>query len=451
MEFNNKRVLVYGLGKSGIGAARLLLKHQAKVMVYDTNNSLLKEEIFKELETEVEVYLGKFPEKILNTVDLVVLSPGVPTSLPEIKAMKEKDIKVIGEIELAWICSKGEVLAITGTNGKTTSTTLLGEIIKEYNKNTFVVGNIGIPYTKVADQSTDDSAIVAEISSFQLETIDTFHPKVSAILNVTPDHLDRHLTMENYAAVKKSITKNQDAKDYCILNYEDKITRKMADSILAKVIFFSSKRRLDYGAFLEDDKIIFRDKEDIVIANIKELNLLGTHNYENIMAVTAMAYVYGVPVETIRSVLLDFMGVPHRIEYIGEYKGIAYYNDSKGTNPDAAIKAVKAMNRPTVLIAGGYDKKADYKEWIDSFHGKVKELILLGETKEDIARDAAKEGFDQYVFVDTFEEGVEKAIALAKEGDAVLLSPACASWGMFNNYEERGDRFKELVKSLNQQ
>lgn len=451
MKFDNKRVLVYGLGKSGIGAAKLLIRHRAEVVVYDTNNSLFKEEIIKELGTEVEIFLGKFPEQILANIDLAVLSPGVPTSLPEIVLMRERDIKVIGEIELAWVCGKGEVLAITGTNGKTTSTTLLGEIIKEYNKNTFVVGNIGMPYTDIADETTDESTIVAEISSFQLETIDTFHPKISAVLNVTPDHLDRHHTMEIYSDVKKSITKNQTGLDYCILNYEDDITREMAETIDAKIVFFSSKRRLDYGVFLEDDKIIFRDETDLVITDVKDLNLLGTHNYENIMAVTAMAYVYGVPQDTIREVLHAFMGVPHRIEFIGEFKGITYYNDSKGTNPDAAIKAVKAMNRPTILIAGGYDKKADYKEWIDSFHGKVKELILLGETKEDIAKDAEQEGFHNYVFADSFDEGVEKAVRIAKRGEAVLLSPACASWDMFSNYEERGNRFKELVGELNRQ
>lgn len=452
MEVKNKKVLVFGSGISGVGAVHLLELQGADVILYDGNEKLKEEDVREKLDKDnkAEIILGEFPEELLDSLQLVVLSPGVPTDLPVVEKMKAHHIEIIGEIELAYAFGKGDVLAITGTNGKTTTTSLLGEIMKNYKEKAFVVGNIGNPYTVIADQTDDDTVIVAEMSSFQLETIATFRPKVSAILNFTPDHLNRHHTMEAYVAAKKNIALNQEEDDFCVLNYEDPLTREFGQQLKTQVFYFSSKRSLDQGIYLKDEKIIYQEenKQAIELCHVGELQILGNHNYENVMAASAMALLYGVPVQIVQDTIKAFKGVEHRIEYVAEKGGVVYYNDSKGTNPDAAIRGIQAMNRPTVLIGGGYDKNSEYTEWIQSFDGKVKKLILIGATKEKIAADAEKCGFTDYVFADTFEEAMEKAVEFAEEGDAVLLSPACASWGMFPNYEVRGDRFKELVHAL---
>lgn len=450
VELNGKRVLVFGSGKSGIGAAALLDSRGAETILYDGNEKLDAKNISAQLPNckNVKVLLGELPEDVMKILDLVVMSPGVPTDLPIVEQMKKEGIPIWGEVELAFCCGKGDVLAITGTNGKTTTTTLLGEIMKAYAEEVYVVGNIGNPYTLEAMKMTDQAVTVAEISSFQLETIHSFHPKVSAILNITPDHLNRHHTMENYIAAKEAITKNQKDPEVCVLNYEDDVLRAFAEETNARPFFFSSRRELETGIYLKDGEILYRNPDTISVCNVKELQLLGVHNYENVMAAVAMAAVYGVPMDTIRTVIRGFGGVEHRIEYVTEKNGVAYYNDSKGTNPDAAIRGICAMNRPTVLIGGGYDKQSEYKEWIESFHGKVKKLVLIGDTKHKIAKDADACGFHDYIFADTFEEAVRMSSEIAESGDAVLLSPACASWDMFKSYEERGEIFKELVKSL---
>lgn len=452
MEVKNKKVLVFGSGISGVGAVHLLELQEADVILYDGNDKLKEEDVREKLDkdSKAAIILGEFPEGLLDSLQLVVLSPGVPTDLPVVEKMRAHHIEIIGEIELAYAFGKGDVLAITGTNGKTTTTSLLGEIMKNYKEKAFVVGNIGNPYTVIADQTDDDTVIVAEMSSFQLETIASFRPKVSAILNFTPDHLNRHHTMEAYVAAKKNIALNQEEDDFCVLNYEDPLTREFGQQLKTQVFYFSSKRSLDQGIYLKDKKIIYQEenKQAVELCHVGELQILGTHNYENVMAASAMALLYGVPVKIVQDTIKAFKGVEHRIEYVAEKGGVVYYNDSKGTNPDAAIRGIQAMNRPTVLIGGGYDKNSEYTEWIQSFDGKVKKLILIGATKEKIAADAEKCGFTDYVFADTFEEAMEKAVEFAEEGDAVLLSPACASWGMFPNYEVRGDRFKELVHAL---
>lgn len=447
---NGKKVLVFGSGKSGIGAVTLLEHEGIETILYDGNEKLDEGEVLSRLpeECRTEILIGEFPSERVGEIEMVVLSPGVPTDLPLVKTFAEAGIPIWGEVELAFYFGKGDVLAITGTNGKTTTTTLLGEIMKEYKPEVFVVGNIGNPYTMEALKMTDQSVTVAEISSFQLETIHRFAPKISAILNITPDHLNRHHTMENYIEAKEAIACNQSKENYCVLNYEDEILRKFGDQTEATVFYFSSSRELERGIYLKDGEIVYRNPETVTVCRTDELQLLGTHNYENVMAAVAMAALYGVPMETIRNVIKRFSGVEHRIEYVMEKNGVAYYNDSKGTNPDAAIRGITAMNRPTILIGGGYDKKSAYDEWIESFDGKVKKLILIGETKDKIAETAKKHGFNDYVFADSLEEAVRLAKSEAKEGEAVLLSPACASWDMFRSYEERGERFKELVKSL---
>ena len=450
MEVTGKKVLVFGSGISGIGAVKLLEDHGAEVILYDGNDKLDKVAMKEQLGDGVkaEIIIGEFPEKLIDTLDIAVLSPGVPTDLPVVNAMRDKKVAVIGEVELAYAFGKGDVLAITGTNGKTTTTTLLGEIMKAYKEHTYVVGNIGNPYTVAARQMEEDAVAVAEMSSFQLESIVTFRPKVSAILNFTPDHLNRHHTMEAYVNAKKNIAKNQTAEDYCILNYEDERTREFGEHIDAQVIYFSSRQKLEKGIYLDNGNMIYKNPEEVLVCNVDEIQLLGMHNYENYMAAVAMAAVYGVPMDIIRKVIRAFKGVEHRIEYVTEKNGVVYYNDSKGTNPDAAIKGIQAMNRRTVLLGGGYDKGSEFTEWINAFDGKVKKLILIGATKEKIAADAEKCGFHDYVFADTFEEAVLLAAKTAESGDAVLLSPACASWGMFPNYEVRGDEFKRIVNSL---
>ncbi len=450
MEITGKNVLVFGSGISGIGAAGLLEERGASVTLYDGNDKLDTEEIRGKMKdgAKADIVLGEFPEELFTKLDLVIISPGVPTDLPVVNRMREAGIPVVGEIELAYELGKGEVLAITGTNGKTTTTALLGEIMKAVYDSAFVVGNIGIPYTNVVDETRDDSVIVAEMSSFQLESIVDFRPRVSAILNITPDHLNRHHTMEAYIQAKKNVAINQTAEDTCVLNYEDEVLREFGETLQTKVLYFSSKRKLDKGIYLEDGNIIYRNPDKCLVCNVKELKLLGVHNYENVMAAVAMAAAYGVPMDSIRKTIKEFAGVEHRIEFVAEKNGVAYYNDSKGTNPDAAIRGIQAMNRPTYLIGGGYDKQSEYKEWIESFDGKVKKLILIGQTREKIAKEAEECGFTDVMLLDTFEDAVLTAAKLAEPGEAVLLSPACASWGMFKNYEERGDKFKEIVNSL---
>ena len=450
MDMKNKKVLVFGSGISGIGAGKLLEQVGASVVLYDGKETLDKEVLKAQLgdDTKAEIILGELSEEVMETLDLVVMSPGVPTDLPVVLKMRDMGIPIWGEVELAYTYGKGDVLAITGTNGKTTTTALLGEIMKNYKESVFVVGNIGNPYTAAALEMREDSVAVAEMSSFQLETIHEFRPKVSAILNITPDHLNRHHTMEAYIKAKEDIAKNQTKEDTCVLNYEDEVTRKIGENVKANVLYFSSQRKLDRGIYLDDGNIILRQDEEILVCNVNELKLLGTHNYENVMAAVAMAAAYGTPMEVIRRTIKEFAGVEHRIEFVREKDGVAYYNDSKGTNPDAAIKGIQAMNRPTVLIGGGYDKDSEYEEWIQAFDGKVKLLVLVGATKEKIAEAAERVGVVSDVMADSLEEAVEKCIEAAEPGDAVLLSPACASWGMFKNYEERGDKFKELVNCL---
>ena len=451
MELTKKCVLVFGTGISGIGAAHLLLAKGAEVILYDGNTEKDKDALLAEFPagSKVRIVLGELPEAEMEQLDLVVMSPGVPCDLPVVLAMKEKGIHIWGEVELAYECGKGDVLAVTGTNGKTTTTSLLGAIMQAYHPEVYIVGNIGNPYTEAAPKMTDDAVTVAEISSFQLETIEKFAPKVSAILNITPDHLNRHHTMEEYIRVKELITKNQTESDTCVLNYEDEILREFGKTLHTKVIYFSSLHKLEKGMYLDDGEICYRDENGVQkLCRTAELNLPGRHNHENVMAAAAMALAYGVPHEVIRKVVCAFKAVEHRIEFVTEKNGVVYYNDSKGTNPDAAIKGIQAMDRPTLLIGGGYDKGSSYSEWIQAFDGKVKYLVLIGQTREKIAAEAKALGFTDIVFADSLAEAVQFCADHAKKGDAVLLSPACASWGMFPNYEVRGRMFKELVNNL---
>ena len=451
MDLKGKRVLVFGSGKSGIGAAELLGQVGACPVLYDGNPDLDKEAVLHKTASikETDIYAGGLPEEVQKSLDLAVLSPGVPTDLPLVKSFYEQGLPVWGEVELAFRTGKGRVLAITGTNGKTTTTALLGKIMEDAEDSVFVVGNIGTPYTSKALEMTEDSVTVAEISSFQLETIEKFAPCVSAILNITEDHLNRHHTMEEYIRVKELIVKNQKPEDVCVLNYEDPVLREFGKNIVPQTVYFSSERRLEKGIFLEDGQIILKtEDQEISLVKTDDLKLLGKHNFENVMAAAAMAYYAGVSVESIRKSICEFTAVEHRIEYVTEKNGVVYYNDSKGTNPDAAIKGIQAMNRPTWLIGGGYDKGSSYDEWLNSFDGKVRSLVLIGQTKEKIREAAERLGVCSCILCEDLQEAVKICAETAQPGEAVLLSPACASWGQFDNYEQRGDCFKEYVKNL---
>ncbi len=447
-----EKCLVIGSGISGLGSVKLLEHMGAEIVLYDSK--LTEEEIRAKLPTEskVQCAAGELSEQIKDWTETVVLSPGVPVDIPVVLELKERGASIIGEIELGCRNDRGRIIAITGTNGKTTTTTLVGEIMKAHcgGEKVFVVGNIGNPYTSECLKTNEDTVTVGEISSFQLETTEEFHPVVSAILNITPDHLDRHHTMEAYVAAKEAITKKQDKSDVCVLNYENEFTRDFGERCPAGVVFFSSATELENGYFLRGDKIVkSKNGECRELMDIhRDMNLVGICNVENVMAAIAITEGAGVPLETILSVIRTFRAVEHRIEFVATKRGVDYYNDSKGTNPDAAIQGIRAMSKPTVLIGGGYDKGSEYDEWIESFENKVKWLVLIGQTREKIAECAKKHGFTNIRFADSFEECLHLCTELAEDGDAVLLSPACASWGMFPNYEVRGKQFKEYVHGI---
>lgn len=442
----SNKALVIRAGKSGINAAKLLMAHGYEVAVFDGNVSADKSKIQESI-GNVEVFLGDMSEEVIATFDMAVVSPGVPLDNLIVKKINDANVKLIGEIELGYIYEKGSVVAITGTNGKTTTTTLVGDIIKRWKSNTIVAGNIGFPYTNEVIKSENDSISIIEISSFQLETIDTFHAKVAAILNITPDHLDRHKTMETYAEAKFNVTKNQTADDFVILNFDDERLREFAKRCTSHVLWFGRVNKPDTGYYYKDRVIyrIYEDREEEIL-NVDDINLIGDHNYENVMAALAIAEAAGVPSDITIDVTKNFHAVEHRIEKVDTIDGVVYYNDSKGTNTDASIKAIKAMSRPTLLIAGGYDKNSPYDDFIESFDGKIKELVLIGATAEKIKACALEHGFTNIKMADSLEEAVSICKADSENGDAVLLSPACASWDMFKSYEQRGRLFKDLVK-----
>lgn len=450
MDFKDKKVLVSGVAKSGVSAAYLLKKLGANVTIQDAKTEDKLGNVVTELKNNgIALYLGSNPDDLIENMDILVMSPGVPTDLPFVNKAREKNIPVIGEIELAYMFCKSPIIGITGTNGKTTTTTLVGDICKAYYNNTFVVGNIGNPFADITLDTTNNGAVVAELSSFQLETINEFKPKVSAVLNITPDHLNRHHTIENYIAAKERVFENQTADDYCILNYNDEITKAMAKKTKAKVVFFSLNNKLNEGIYSDENSIYIKALGyDQKVIDINELKILGGHNVENAMAAIGCSIALGVPMDIVVKVLKEFTAVEHRIEYVTTVNDIEFYNDSKGTNPDASIKAVEAMKRPICIIAGGYDKGSDFTEWIDTFKGRVKFVAVIGAVKDKIVDTLNKADFTNYKTADTFEEAIDLCYENADKGDCVLLSPACASWDMFKSYEQRGEIFKDYVRKL---
>ena len=449
----SQKVLVAGTGLSGTAAARLVLDRGGEVVLYDGNASLKEEEIKAKFDKEakVSVVLGEIKRSDLLGVELCIISPGIPLDSPFVAVVDDAKIPILGEIELAYQCSLGRLAAITGTNGKTTTTALTGEILKAKYEETFVVGNIGDPYTSRVLEMTEDSVTVAEVSSFQLETIMDFRPHVSAILNITPDHLNRHGTMENYTRIKECITLNQTEDDSVVLNYDDPVLREFGQDpdLKPKVTWFSSREKLADGFCMSGDNIVYCQKgRETILVNVRDMKLLGRHNYENVMAAAAIGFLMGVALADIGRVAENFNPVEHRIEFVRERTGVRYYNDSKGTNPDAAIQALRAMPGPTLLIAGGYDKNSEYDDWVSEFEGKVRYLVLIGQTRDKIAECAKKHGFTEIMYAEDMQEAVQVCAVYADIGDYVLLSPACASWGMFKDYEERGRVFKECVMAL---
>ncbi|SKC78836.1 UDP-N-acetylmuramoyl-L-alanine--D-glutamate ligase [Maledivibacter halophilus] len=449
MNLKDKNVLVVGMAKSGIPTVKVLSSLGANITV----NDIKTEENLKNILDEIahlcdDIVLGVHPERI-EKYDLIVLSPGVPTDLVFLKKAKKENIEIIGELELAYRLSKGKYLAITGTNGKTTTTALVGEIFKNASLKTFIVGNIGLAAISKALETTDDTFLITEVSSFQLETIEKFKPRISAILNITPDHLNRHKTMENYIEAKANIFMNQEENDLVILNYDNDITRNLASKANCRVIFFSRKEILKEGVYVQGGNIIVKDNDDIdIICKTNDIYIAGNHNLENALAAVAFAYYSGINIDIIKYTLNSFKGIEHRTEFVCEIDGIKFYNDSKGTNPDASIKAVEGLKGPLVLIAGGMDKGGLFDEFVASFNNKVRALILLGETAYKIKETAEKYGFKNIYIVKNMEEAVNVAYKNAKKNDTILLSPACASWDMYESYEVRGRHFKDCVGKI---
>jgi UDP-N-acetylmuramoylalanine--D-glutamate ligase len=450
MQIRGKKVLVIGAAVTGIPAVEQLSKLGAHVTLNDKKTKEEITEMLRETNLDnVKIIGGEHPSELADECDFIVVSPGVPLDIPVINRAKDLGKEVIGEVELAYRLTSTPIAAITGTNGKTTTTALLGEIMKESGRGTFITGNIGRAMISEVDNAKPQDIFVLEASSFQLESTVDFRPHISAILNITPDHLDRHKTFKNYIDAKCKVFQNQKPGDFAILNKDDEETYKTADRVLCKRLFFSRKEILEEGAYVEDDCIVIKlgeHKERII--EIDEIYIPGPHNIENSLAAALMAYCLGVKVEVIRRVLREFKGVEHRIEFVDEINQVTYYNDSKGTNIDASKVAVLAMNRPIVLIAGGYDKGSEFDDFVKTFDGRVKDLVLIGVTADKIEKTAREHGFNNIHRVSTFEDAVATCSRLAKPGDCVLLSPACASWGMFKNFEERGRIFKSLVKGL---
>lgn len=446
-----KTYLVAGLGVSGKGAVELFKKEGIEFVLYDSDDSINKEEIIKELDInpEIKFICGEISESDFSEIEGVIISPGISLDASVVEMAKGLGLPIIGEIELAYEFAKGRLVAITGTNGKTTTTALVGEILRCQFEGTVVAGNIGKSYAKVAGETTDESVVVAEISSFQLETIEEFKPGISAILNITPDHLNRHITMENYSKIKMDIAKNQTENDVCVLNYEDDFLREAGKEIKPEAIYFSCKREMEYGAFYRGNQIIYKENGiETLICTSDEVKLLGLHNVENIMAAVIIAVKMGIPFDVISKAVKAFKGVEHRLEFVADIDGVLYYNDSKGTNVDSTIKAIEAMSGRVILIAGGYDKNVDFDELIKSFGRTVRYMIVFGETATKLTEAANKFGFSNISEVLNLKEAVDVAAKNAKNGETVLFSPACASWDMYKNFEQRGEHFKRVVNEL---
>jgi len=449
VELSGKRVLVVGLGKSGLAAAHFLKARGARVTVSDARPATLIAEISEMLEQGYMVEAGSHGLLTFRRQDLIVVSPGVPMSTPELKQVRAMGAHIIGELELGAEFLLGEIVAVTGSNGKTTTTTLLGEILKAAGRPTLVGGNIGLPVTALVADSTPETWSVIEVSSFQLETVETFKPRIALVLNITPDHLDRHGSFAVYAAVKARITEFQTAEDFLVLNGEDKDTQLVAAKTKAQIYWFSGRRPIKQGAFVHGESIFFTPREGAKpepVMPVAEIPLAGAHNVENVLAAVCAARLAGVASETIRSTVAAFKAVEHRLEFVREVAGVRYYNDSKATNVDATMKAIEAFPGGIHLILGGKDKGSDYTVLAPLLRERVKTVITIGSAAEKIERQL--DGVVKIEGAKTLDRAVAFAQEAAVAGDTVLLAPACASFDQFENYEQRGRVFKELIVAL---
>ena len=445
----SKRVLVIGAARSGLAAVDFLREHDCDVILTDMKSEANEAVLAHLRQLGVQMIWGEQPDVSALRPDLIVISPGIPLSIAPAAAAKAMGIPIINETELAFRSAKASFVAITGTNGKTTTTSLLGELLKDEHHQVVVGGNIGLPLVSIAENLGEEDIIVAEMSSFQLETTVSFKPKVALMLNLTPDHLDRHGDMQGYLEAKAKIFANQDEDDYLILNADDDYLAPLAKRARSQVIFFSRKHILKEGVCLRGDTVVFCcNGKETSICPKQAIAIKGAHNLENAMAAAAAAMVLGIKPERIREVLKTFAGVEHRLEPVRTWHGVLFVNDSKGTNPDSTIKALEAYDESLILIAGGKNKGSDFTALAQLIAQKVKQVILIGQAKEELRLALAVCGYEQVLMADTYEAAVQLAAELAEPGDVVLLSPACASWDMFNSYEERGRLFKKLVNEL---
>ncbi len=454
MNLKDKKVLIVGFARSGVGAAKLLHDKGAKITINDIKTDKELSQQIKMLEGyDIDFQLGQKADGLVDLHDLIVVSPGVPTNLSFFNIAKEAQVKIIGELELGYLYTKCPIAAITGTNGKTTTTALLGEIFKKSGKNTFVAGNIGESIAACALSTNEEDLMALEVSSFQLETIDEFKPHVAAILNITPDHLDRHKDMNGYKDVKKRIFINQDKNDYAVLNYDDKYSKEIKKSVKSNLYYFSIENAVENGVCIKNDAVVFCEKgqADVPITHPDEVRIPGKYNLQNAMAAACIAMLFGIDANVIRYVLASFEGVEHRLESVCEAKGIRFINDSKGTNPASTICAIESMENPTVLILGGYDKHVEFDTLARSFTEKIKSVVVLGQTSQIIAKALLNSGFGNITFAKDFEGAVRSAYELAKPGYSVLLSPACASFDMFKDFEERGRFFKQIAYKIKEE
>lgn len=441
-----KTALIVGMAKSGIGAAKLLCRNGWRVIINDQKPKI------DGLEAalagyDVENRLGEAPETLLGGVSLVIPSPIIPMTTPFLVQARQQGIEVISEIELGYRHAQADFVCITGTNGKTTCTALTGELFKAGGFRTFVLGNIGVAITEHAEETRPGDVIVAETAALQLEGCSRFHARAAACCNITPDHLDHFGTMDRYIAAKCKVFDNQTADDFAVLNYDDPEVRAMYTLTPATCLYFSRRSEVPEGMFVRDGVVIYRrGGHELPLLRASEIRIPGGHNLENAMLSSLLALAMGVPADAVRETLRTFPGVEHRIEFVRELDGVTFINDSKGTNPASTIRAIEAMTRPTVLLLGGYDKHLDFHELFDALRGRVRALVILGQTRDQLLRTAADAGMLELCHTaDTFREAVDTARALARPGDVVLLSPASASWGMFDNFEQRGRVFKEIV------
>jgi UDP-N-acetylmuramoylalanine--D-glutamate ligase len=449
MELKGKKVLVVGLGKSGLAAALFLRRRGAQVTVSDLRSAqALGQEIPSLLEAGISVEAGGHGLLTFRRQDLIVVSPGVPLLTPELVQVRYLGLPIIGELELAARFLQGNVLAITGSNGKTTTTTLCGEIFSAAGLKTVVAGNIGLPVIETVDQSEPGAWSVLEVSSFQLETTESFHPRIAVMLNITPDHLDRHGTFENYVKMKEKIFANQTGEDYLILNGDDPVTQQAASRARSQILWFSRSKIVRRGTFLMNDMLMFRPSEQaspIPVVPLAEISLKGEHNIENVLAAVCAACVANIPAQVIARAIASFHAVEHRLEFVAAIHGVDYYNDSKATNVDATAKAIASFPGNIHLILGGKDKNSDYTELNALLRARVKAVYTIGSAAEKIEGQIA--GVTRVVRAGTLEAAVDQAASQAVAGDVVLLAPACSSFDQFENYEHRGRVFKQAVKT----